>query len=69
MFVKIVNGNRLAPYYVRPKDTGELWVYVVIPLPNPSGNTDVMVYVCVFMKIDRWKFVTLSRLNGGMKLI
>ena len=26
-----------------PKYTGELWVYIGTPLPNPSGNTGVMV--------------------------
>ena len=26
-----------------PKHTGELWVYIGTPLPNPSGNTGVMV--------------------------
>ena len=30
------------------KHTGELWVYIGTPLPNPSGNTGVMVCVmCV----------------------
>ena len=38
-----VNGNRLAPYYMGPKHTGELWVYIGTPLPNPSGNTGVIV--------------------------
>ena len=37
-----VNGNRLAPYYMGPKHTGELWVYIGTPLPNPSGNTGVI---------------------------
>ena len=39
-----VNGNRLAPYYMGPKHTGELWVYIGTPLPNPSGEyrRDVM---------------------------
>ena len=27
------------------KHTGEPWVYIGTPLPNPSGNTGVMVYV------------------------
>ena len=45
-----VNGNRLAPYYMGPKHTGELWVYIGTPLPNPSGNTGVMVCVCVFIE-------------------
>ena len=40
-----VNGNRLAPYYMVPKHTGELWVYIGTPLPNPSGNTGVMICV------------------------
>ena len=40
------NKNKLAPYYMGPKHTGELWVYIGTPLPNPSGNTGVMV--CVF---------------------
>ena len=31
------------PYYMGPKHTGELWVYIGTPLPNPSGNTGVMV--------------------------
>ena len=45
-----VNGNRLAPYYMGPKYTGELWVYIVTPLPNPPGNTGVMLcmYVCMY---------------------
>ena len=31
------------------KHTGELWVYFGTPLPNPSGNTGVMVCaVCVY---------------------
>ena len=34
-------GNRLALYYMGPKHTGELWVYISTPLPNPSGNTGV----------------------------
>ena len=38
-----VNGNRLAPYYMGPKHTGELCVNVGTPLRNPSGNTGVMV--------------------------
>ena len=38
-----VNGNRLAPYYMGPKHTGELWVNIGTPLPNPSGNTGVML--------------------------
>ena len=32
-----------APYYMGPKHTGELWVYIGTPLPNPTGNTGVMV--------------------------
>ena len=36
-------SNRLAPYYMGPKHTGELWVYIGTPLPNPSGNTGVML--------------------------
>ena len=28
-----------------PKHTGKLWVYIGTPLPNPSGNTGVMVCV------------------------
>ena len=27
------------------KHTGEMWVYIGAPLPNPSGNTGVMVMV------------------------
>ena len=38
-----VNGNRLTLYYMAPKHTGELWVYISTPLSNPSGNTGVMV--------------------------
>ena len=49
-----VNGNRLAPYYMGPKHTGELWVYIGTPLPNPSGNTDVMV--CVWKSITVYNF-------------
>ena len=32
------------------KHTGEPWVYIGTPLPNPSGNTGVMVgmYVCMY---------------------
>ena len=45
--------------------TVELWVYIGTPLPNPSGNTGVMV--CVFMMFG-WMFVTLSRLNGRTNL-
>ena len=50
-----VNGNRLAPYYMGPKHTGELWVYILTPLPNPPGNTGVMLcmYVC-FLTIFSW---------------
>ena len=47
-----VNGNRLAPYYMGPKHTSELWVYISTPLPNPSGNTGVMLcmlYVCLVL--------------------
>ena len=40
-----VNGNRLSPYYMEPKHTGALWVYISTPLPNPSENTGV--YVCL----------------------
>ena len=42
-----VNGNRLAPYYLGPKHTGELWVSIGTPLPNPSGNTGVML--CMYV--------------------
>ena len=38
-----INGNRLAPYYMGQKHTGEPWVYNGTPLPNPSGNTGVIV--------------------------
>ena len=31
-----LNDNRLASYYMGPKHTGELWVYIGTPLPNPS---------------------------------
>ena len=31
------------------KHTGEPWVYIGTPLPNPSGNTGVMV--CIFYEI------------------
>ena len=30
------------------KHTGELWVYIGTPLPNPSGNTGVMVCMYVY---------------------
>ena len=43
------NGNRLAPYYMGPKHTGKLWVYIGTPLPNRSGNTGVMVCACYFL--------------------
>ena len=49
------NGNRLAPYYMGPTHTGELWVYIGTPLPNlysnlnPSGNTGVML--CMYIHI------------------
>ena len=33
------------------KHTGGLWVYIGTPLPNPSGNTGVMVSVCVKKKV------------------
>ena len=44
-----VNGNRLA--YMGPKRTGELLVYIGTPLPNPSGNTGVMVCVIIISKL------------------
>ena len=47
-----VNGNRLAPYYMGPKHTGELWVYIGTPLPNPSGNTGVMLCMYVYFLYD-----------------
>ena len=36
-----------------PKRTGELWVYIGTPLPNPSGTTGVMVrmYVLILYNI------------------
>ena len=43
-----VNGNRLAPYYIGPKHTGELWVYIGTPLPNLSGNTGLIICYVVF---------------------
>ena len=44
-----VNGNRLASYYMGPKNILANCGSVCIgsPLPNPSGNTDVMVHVHV----------------------
>ena len=33
------------------KHTGELWVYIGTPLPNPSGNTGVMLCMYVFHEI------------------
>ena len=52
-----VNGNRLAPYYMGPKPTGELWVYIGTPLNNPSGNSGVMVCVLLFV---------LEKLKNGL---
>ena len=46
-----LNSNRLVPYYMGLKHTGELWVYIGTPLPNPSGNTGVMV--CMYVKKKR----------------
>ena len=34
-----------------PKRTGELWVNIGTPLPNPSRNTDVMACMCVYVTI------------------
>ena len=34
-----------------PKHVGGLWVYIGAPLPNPSGNTGVMVCLFVFLFI------------------
>ena len=31
------------------KHTGELWVYIGTPLPNPSGNTGVML--CMYLTL------------------
>ena len=42
-YLVFLNGNRVAPYYLGPKFTGELWGYIGTPLPNPSGNTGVIV--------------------------
>ena len=42
-----VNGNKLAPYYMGPKHTGEVWVYISTPLPNPQWNRGVIVCVCM----------------------
>ena len=55
-----VNGNRLAPYYMGPKHTGELWVYISTPLPNPSGNTGVMV-CCNLIKYYQRVFVNSNK--------
>ena len=34
------------------KHTGEPWVYIGTPLPNPSGNTGVMVCVmCMYIDV------------------
>ena len=32
-----------------PKHTGKPWVYIGTPLPNPSGNTGVML--CYVLKL------------------
>ena len=37
-----------------PKHTGELWVYIGTPLPNPSGNTGVML--CMYV-VELYRFV------------
>ena len=39
------------------KHTGEPWVYIGTPLPNPSGNTGVMVwYVIIMISLEGyWK--------------
>ena len=36
-----------SPLLHGPKHTGELWVYIGTPLPNPSGNAGVMV--CMYV--------------------
>ena len=45
-----VNGNRLAPYYMGLKHTGDLWVYIVTPLANPYRFLEYRrdgMYVCI----------------------
>ena len=44
------------------KRTGELWVYISTPLPNPSGNKGVMV--CYYVK-NKHKIKIARRLKTG----
>ena len=39
-------------YYMGPKHTGELWVYNGTPLPNPLGNTGIMVCMYVSTRVQ-----------------
>ena len=38
------------------KHTGELWVYISTPLPNPSGNTGVMVCYTIDMTFATFRY-------------
>ena len=39
-----------SPIKLDLKHTSKLWAYVSTPLPNPSGNTGVMVCISVYRK-------------------
>ena len=60
-----VNGNRLAPYYMGAKHTGELWVYISTPLPNPSGNTGVMLCYVILFKPQSKKYVQIMHTRAA----
>ena len=65
----LINGNRLAT--LGPKYTGGLWVYIVTPLPNPLGNTGVMVCMCIILplRVEASNESILSKLIKGTLMV
>ena len=42
-FLSSSSELEFVPYYMGPKHTGELWVYIGTPLCNLLGNTGIMI--------------------------
>ena len=62
------NGNRLAIYYMGEKYTSEPWVYNSTPLPNPSGNTGVMLCMCMYLTFLILEYSFLKFKEGMFKI-
>ena len=51
------------------KHTGELWVYIGTPLPNPSGNTGVMLCMLSYLLCSASRLKTADSQTKKKKIV